>query len=264
MGSSKKDGYFLKSLASGIKVMEFVADSSRPVTLSEIANHLETTKTTATRICHTFSELNILQRNEHNKYSLTPNVLKFGYASLCSLGWLETAKFYMEKLSNEAQETAALSILDGAEVMILHRVKKGDFFPFDTGAGTKLPAHCAAMGKVLIAFQPPKKRESILNKMTFRPLTVHSITSRKKYIDELKKVRQQGFAENYEEVSIGVCGVSAPITKTNGDVIASVSISSATAKYSKIDVEKILAPAVIRTAKQISEALAHMDVQKLG
>lgn len=264
MDSSKKNRYFLKSLASGIRVLEVVAESDRPLTLSEIANHLKTSKTTATRICYTLSELQLLQRNEHNKYSLTPTVLKFGYASLCALGWREVAKYYLGKLSDETQETVSLSVLDGSEVMFLLRIRRGNYFPFDAGTGNRLPAHCTSMGKVLVAFQSPKKRKLILDKITFRSLTVHSIKSLETFIDEINEAKQKGFAVNYEEISIGVCAVSAPITNMKGEPIAAISISSATAKYSKSDMENKLAPAVVRYAKQISEALIQMESPELG
>ena len=264
MGSLKKERYFLQSLASGIRVLEFIAESGRPITLSEIASHVKTSKTTATRICYTLSELQLLQRNEHNQYSLTPKILKFGYGSLCALGWRSVAKFYLENLSHEIQETVSLTILDGTEVMFLLRIRHGDFFPFETGIGTKLPAHCAATGKAILAFLAPGKRESILDKMTFRSLTVHSVASAEKFAAELEEIKRKGFAENYEEVSIGVCGVSAPITDLKGEAIAAISISSSTAKYKRSDLSNTLGPSVLGCARQISEALVQMESPEIS
>lgn len=260
----KKDRYFLQSLASGIRVLEVIAESDCPISLSEIARHLNTSKTTATRICYTLSELQLLQKNENNKYCLTPKILKFGYGALRNIGWRNVAKFYLERLSKEIQETISLTILDETEVMFLLRIRHGDFFPFDAGIGTKLPAHCAATGKVLLAFLSADKRQLILDKMNFRPLTVHSITSVEVFTDELEKIKKSGYALNYEEVSIGVCGVSAPIVDTDGEAIAAISISSSTAKYSINDLENKLVPDVVRTASQISEALGQMELPKLA
>lgn len=261
--SLKKDKYFLKSLSSGIRALEVIAESDRPISLSEIANHLKTNKTTATRICYTLSELQLLQRDEHNKYSLTPKILKFGYASLSALGWRGVARFYLENLSKETQETVSLSVLDGTDVMFILRIRRGDFFPFETGVGTRLPAHCAAMGKALVAFQSPEKRKAILDKMTFRSLTVHSIKSSEAFNQELNEIRRKGYAVNYEEVSIGVCGVSAPVTDIKGEAISAVSISSSIGKYNKNDLESKLAPAIVRNAREISDALAQMELPEL-
>lgn len=264
MDSIKKDRYFLQSLASGIRVLEVIAESDYPISLSEIARHLNTSKTTATRICHTLSELQLLQKNENNKYSLTPKILKFGYGALRTIGWRNVAKFYLEQLSREIQETISLTILDGTEVLFLLRLRHGDFFPFDAGIGTKLPAHCAATGKAILAFLSPEKRQPTLDKMNFRPLTVHSIKSEETFTAELEKIKGDGYALNYEEVSIGVCGVSAPIVDADGEAIAAISISSSTAKYSNKDLEVKLVPYVIRTASQISEALGQMELPKIA
>ena len=148
-------------------------------------------------------------------------------------------------------------------VIFLLRIRKGDFFPFDVGIGAMLPAHGTSMGKVLVAFSPPKKKKLILENMTFRSLTVHSITSREAFIDEINKAKEKGFAINYEEVSIGVCGVSAPIINKKGEAIAAISISSSTAKYSKSDIEKNFAQAIVQSAKQISEALTQLESPQL-
>lgn len=264
MGSLKKDRYFLQSLASGISVLEVIADSDCPLSLSEIARHLNTSKTTATRICHTLSELQLLQKNENNKYFLTPKNLKFGYGAIRSIGWRNVAKFYLEHLSKELQETISLTILDGTEVMFLLRIRHGDFFPFDAGIGTKLPAHCAATGKAILAFMSPDKRQSALDMINFRSLTVHSIKSVEEFNAELAKIKEDGYALNYEEVSIGVCGVAAPIVDIDGQAIAAISISSSTAKYSRHDLEIKLVPEVVRTANQISEALGQMELTKIA
>lgn len=261
MTPSKKDRYFLQSLASGIRVLEIIADSESAVSLSEIAKHLNTSKTTATRICYTLSELQLLQRNENNRYRLTPNILKFGYGALRAMGWRNIAKFYIEKLSNEIQETISLTVLDETEVMFLLRIRHGDFFPFDAGIGSKLPAHCAATGKAILAFLPADKRQLILDKMNFRSLTVHSVKSPELFLKELEDTKQKRYALNYEEVSIGVCGVAAPIIDPKGTAIASVSISTATSRYSRSDLETKLAPCVVRVADQISQALVEMELQ---
>ncbi|MDX2481024.1 MAG: IclR family transcriptional regulator [Desulfuromusa sp.] len=263
MESSKNDRYFLKSLANGIRVLEIVAESDCPVTLSEIATKLDTTKTTATRICYTLTELKFLHKNENNKYCLTPKNLKFGYGSLKTMGWRGIAKTYLEKLFSDVQETIALTILDGTDVLFLMRMRQGNFFPFNAGVGTKLPAHCASTGKAMLAFLPQNKRQSILDRMSFKPLTVHSIKSAGDFTAELAVIREKGFAANYEEVSIGVCGISAPILDVKGEPIAGISISSDTTKYTKSALEEKLGPIVVNTAKQISEALIHIDVPEI-
>lgn len=244
-------------------MLEIIAESDSPISLSEIARQLDTSKTTATRICHTLSELQLLQKNENSKYSLTPNILKFGYGALRMMGWRNVAKFYLENLSREIQQTISLTILDDTEAMFLLRIRYGDFFPFDAGIGTKLPAHCAATGKAILAFMDPQERQPILDRINFRSLTVHSITSVEKFTAELEKIKADGYALNYEEVSIGVCGVASPIF-SDGKVIAAISISSSTAKYSINDLEAELVPHVVRTACQISEALGQMELPKIA
>jgi IclR family pca regulon transcriptional regulator len=258
-----KESYFLKTLANGISVLEAIADAHDPLTLSEIANGLGTTKTSATRICYTLSELKLIERNKLNRYKLTPNVLKFGYAAICALGWRGVAKFYLEDLFQEVRETTNLSILDGTEVLYLLRIRKGDFFPFDIRTGSKVPINCTAMGKVLMAFGQSERTREILQNMNFRQLTIHSIATRDEFVEELRKVKSAGFAINNEELSIGICGIAAPIVNEREEAIAAIGVAVSTSRYSKEDIEKTLAPPVMRVGRQISEALIQMELPKI-
>ena len=119
---SKKERYFLKSLANGINALVTIAESEHALSLSEIAKALKTSNATATRICYTLTELQLLQRNEHYRYTLTPNTLKFGYAAICALGWRGVAKFYLKDLFTEIREIVGLSILVGPDVLYLFQV----------------------------------------------------------------------------------------------------------------------------------------------
>jgi len=253
-----KQGYFLKSLAKGIRVLELMAETNRPLSITEIARDLGQSKTTATRICYTLSKLTLISQDEHNKYRLTPNVLKLGYGAICSLGWKNVASYYLNELADTVGATVNLSILDGPDVLYLARIRKGEFFPFDIQVGSKAPAQCTAMGKVLVAFGSPKNRELALKSMTFRAVTIHSIRSLEEYMDELERVRSKGFATNYEELSIGVCGVGAPIMDEQGEAIAAIGVAVGTAEYSREALEQELAPLVMTYGKRISQAIQQM------
>jgi IclR family pca regulon transcriptional regulator len=240
-------------------VLKAFAEAHRSLTLSEIANITGTSKTTATRFCHTLVELGFIQRDSQRRYQPTPKVLTLGYSFISVSDWREVAQYYLECLSEETQATANLSILEGNEILYVIRIRKKKYLPFDVQIGSKFPVYCTAMGKVLMAMGPPEKIEPILKTLEFKPLTGRTITRLDKFLKELEKVRAMGYGINDEELSIGNRALAAPVLDKNGYAVAAVNIAGPTTQYSRSQMEKTLAPEVIRRAKEISEALIKIE-----
>lgn len=254
-----KPRYFINSLAKGLVVLEAFSKAGHPLTLSEIASALRANNTTATRLCYTLTELGFIQKDGQRRYHLTPKILTLGHSYISGLPWYEVAQYYLEKLFREVQETVGLSLLEGSEIIHVLRITRRKYLPFDIRIGTKLPVSCTAMGKVLMAMGPPQKTQSILKTLEFKPLTTHSITRLDKFLEELDRVRKKGVAINDEELSIGNRSVAAPILDENGYAVAAIHIAVPTTEYSRSQMEKTLAPQVVKTACEISEALIRME-----
>jgi len=255
----KRPRYFINSLAKGLTVLQTFGEAGHPLTLSEVSNALGANNTTATRLCYTLTELGFIQKDGQRRYHLTPKILTLGHSYVSGLAWQEVAQFYLETLFKEIQETVNLSILEDSEIIYLLRIRKRKYLPFDIRIGTRLPVYCTAMGKVMMAMGPPKKTQPLLRTLVFKPLTARTITSLDKFTDELDKVRRNGYAINDEELSIGNRAVAAPIVDRQGYAVAAVNIAVPTPDYSRSQMEKILAPKVIQTAHEISEALIKME-----
>jgi IclR family pca regulon transcriptional regulator len=253
--SVQRPRYFISSIAKGLAVLEAFSQAGHPLTLSQIASALKANNTTATRLCYTLTELGFIQKDEQKRYHLTPKILTLGHAYISGLAWYEVAQYYLEKLFREVQETVSLSILEGSEIIFVLRIRKRKYLPFDIQVGTKLPVYCTAMGKVLMAMGPPQMTQPILKGLEFKSLTAHTITRLDKFLEELDKVRKRGYAINDEELSIGNRSVAAPILDEKGYAVAAIHTAVPTTDYSRDQMEKTLAPQVIKTAREISEAL---------
>jgi IclR family pca regulon transcriptional regulator len=256
--SMQRPRYFINSIAKGLAVLEAFSEAG-PLTLSKIAGALKSNNTTATRLCYTLAELGFIQKDEQKRYHLTPKILTLGHAYISGLAWYEVAQYYLERLFREVQETVSLSILEGSEIIYVLRIRKRKYLPFDIQVGTKLPVYCTAMGKVLMAMGPPQKIQSILKGLEFKSLTARTITRSDKFLEELDRVRKKGYAINDEELSIGNRSVAAPILDEKGYAVAAIHIAVPTTEYSRSQMEKTLAPQVIKTAREISDALIKME-----
>jgi IclR family pca regulon transcriptional regulator len=255
----EKPRYFINSLSKGLSVLEIFSERGGPLTLSEISNAMGTNNATATRFLYTLTQLGFIQRDEQRRYYPTPKVLSLGYAFISGSDWREVASYYLERLSNETQATTNLSILEGKEILYVIRIRKRKYLPFDIRIGSKLPVYCTAMGKVLMALGPSEKVNPILKTLEFKPLTHHTITSLNKFMEELEKVRKKGYALNDEELTIGNRAIGAPVLDKNGDAIAAINIAVPTSQYNRRELEKNIAPILIQTGRQISDALLKME-----
>jgi IclR family pca regulon transcriptional regulator len=255
----EKPRYFINSLAKGLSVLQAFSEAGHPLTLSEVSAALGANNTTATRLCYTLTELGYIQRDSQRRYHLTPKILTLGHSYISGSAWQEVVQYYLENLFQEVQETVNLSILEGSEIIYLLRIRKRKYLPFDIQIGTRLPIYCTAMGKVLTAMGSLKKIGSILKQLEFKPLTARTITSLDKFIDELDKVRKKGYGINDEELSIGNRAVAAPIVDKDGYAVAAINIAVPTTAYTRSQMEKVLAPHVIKTAREVSEALIKME-----
>lgn len=253
--SGDKSRYFLQSLAKGLTVLQAMAEANQPMTLSHIARSASTSNATATRICYTLGQMGFIDRDEQRRFFITPRILSLGHSAVCSLGWRNVAQHYLERLSFELKETVNLSVLDGHELVYIARVNTDRILPFDLQLGSRLPVHCTSMGKALMAFSPPELAAEILEKMDFTGLTHRTINTKEEYQVELEQVRSKGYAVNDEELSVGLRSVAAPILDAQGWSQAAINIAVPTTRYSLARLVEELAPAAMRTAREIMRAL---------
>jgi IclR family pca regulon transcriptional regulator len=257
--SIDKPRYFIKSLASGLRLITVLNDVAEPVTISEIATLLRISKTSAIRLCYTLIQLGFLLRDRKKRYSLTPKILTLGHSYISRLDWRQICQSYLQSLFDEINETVGLSILEGNEILYIVRIRKEEYLPFDVGIGTKLPVHCTAMGKVLMAMGSPETINPILETLNFPPLTVHTIADLDHFIKELEEVRTTGYAINDEELSLGNRAIAAPITNIHGHAFAAICITFPTHRYDLIKVKMFLAPHLMQIAQQMSDTLKKIE-----
>ena len=254
--SGDNSRYFLKSLAKGMHVLQTLANSQEPLGLVELSRRSKTNNASVTRICHTFIKLGYIQRDQQRRFHLTPKLLSLGYASMNSLSWRQVAQHYLERLAEKTGETVNLSVMQGNELMYLVRINNtGRLLPFDLQLGSRLPLHCTSMGKSLLAFLDKEDLNQILTDYDFSSLTHRTIKNKDEFLEELVRVKGQGYAINDEELSVGLRSVSAPIMDSEGHAIAALNIAVPTSRISRKELEKRLAPLAVRTAGKIQRAL---------
>lgn len=253
--------YQIGSILRGLQVLSLFNHHTSTLSLTEIANAAGLNKTTAFRIVSTLESAGYLKRDpETKRYRPGLKVLQLGFAAISSLEFRQVARPYLQHLSETAKETASLSVLDGMEVVYVDRVRQQQIVGVLLGIGSRIPAQCASMGKVMLANLPSEELETLLSQ-PLKPCTPHSLVDRQALEAEFDQVRARGYALNDEELELGLRAVAAPIWDHSSQVVAAINVSGSARTISFQRMVEELAPAVMETARQISQAIGFAGVR---
>ena len=217
-------------------------DSDQVLTLHELTRRSGLPKTTVHRMIEQLCGLGWLER-DFSGYRVGMRLFEIGGLATRRRRLTESALPHLHSLSVTTGFAVQLAILDGPEVVYLHRVALGDF-PLPTREGGRQPAHCTALGKAMLAFDPETAEDVLAGDLTAR--TAHTLTTRAALAAELDDIARTGLAFDREEAYDGLACVAAPLRRA-GRAIAAVSVTGPAAH---IDLAAV-APHVQTTAAAI-------------
>ncbi|MHA6626232.1 IclR family transcriptional regulator domain-containing protein [Pseudonocardia sichuanensis] len=242
----------VRSLDRGLAVIRAFDAEHPEQSLSDVARRTGLTRAAARRFLLTLAELGYV-RTDGKLFALTPRVLELGYAYLSSLSLPEVAAPHLEALVREVQESASVSVLDGADVVYVARVPTSRIMTVAITIGTRLPAFATSMGRVLLAALPPDERARLLSTAPARPLTERTITDPDALGRELDAVREAGYCVVDQELELGLRSISVPVRDRNGEVVAAANVST---RAGSRDVVGDVLPALRACAAAITADLA--------
>ncbi|HEX6421288.1 MAG TPA: IclR family transcriptional regulator C-terminal domain-containing protein [Acidimicrobiales bacterium] len=245
---------FIQSLERGLRVIRCFDAEHPALTLSEVATRADLTRATARRLLLTLEELGYVSSNGR-RFALTPRVLDIGYAYLSSLNVQQIAQPYLEALSERVNESVSVTVLDEADIIYVARVPTTRIMTISLGLGSRLPAHCTSMGRVLLAELPTDELRAIVPER-LEPRTEHTIRTRAGLEVELARVREQGWAMVDQELELGVRSIAAPLRDSAGRAVAAMNVSTHAGRTTVADLHEQFLPALVATAQEISDAIA--------
>lgn len=249
------DGDYIQSLERGLAVIRAFDADHQKLTLSEVADATGLSRAAARRFLRTLVHLGYM-RGDDGRFSLRPKILELGYAYLSSLTLPEVAMPHLEELVEQVRESSSVCELDGEEVVYIARVPTKRIMTVTISVGTRFPAYATSMGRVLLADQPDAWLDAYLAKASLRGLTGHTITSPAGLRQELRKIRNRGWALVDQELEEGLRSIAAPIRDGEGKVIAAINVSTHAGRRSLESVVADLLRPLLATAERIERDLA--------
>ena len=244
----------LQSLARGLAVIRAFDATSPELTLSEVARRTGLTRAAARRFLLTLAGLGYV-RTDGRLFALSPRILELGYAYLSSLSLPEVALPHLERLAAEVRESASVSVLDDTDIVYVARVPTARIMRVTIAIGTRFPAYCTSMGRVLLTGLSPEDLDAYLARADLRRLTSHTTTSPAALRTALDGVRAQGWAMVDQELEEGLRSIAAPIRDRDGRVAAAVNVSSHASRTTPESARRDLLPPLLATAARIEADL---------
>lgn len=238
-------------------ILQLIANSENGITLQEIADEMDMAKSSAFVIVHSLLELNYIKSAENNdkKYCLGIETFKLGAKYLSDVGLLKQCAQYLPALADRNVKTSFAAVLNDCDVVYLYKYVAQNAKLATCAIGATKPAHATALGKAILAFLPEEKQRSVVDRIHFKALTPRTITSREVLLDELRQIRQRGYATERGELSDLTFCYGAPVFDYTGNVIAAISLADIAIENE--DEAKIAAD-LLGVANEISRTLGYI------
>jgi DNA-binding IclR family transcriptional regulator len=190
------------------------------------------------------------------RYRLGLRLFELGMQAVNHLELARCAQRPLDALVERTGETAHLGVLDGGEVVSIGRAESPHALRMPGAVGRRNPAHCTAIGKVLLASLPEPEQRAHLAATPLKTLTRRTLVRPELLLRELRAVRQRGYAIDDEEIYPGVRCVGAPVRDHTGAVVAAVSVAGPTTRLPREHFPRYAAE-VLKAAAEISRGLGH-------
>ncbi|MHA6346595.1 IclR family transcriptional regulator [Roseivivax sp. CAU 1761] len=248
---AKEPDYRSNSLLRGLSILECF-DHRRPeMSLTEIAEAISVTSSAAYRFVVTLEREGYLTRQE-NRYRLAPRVMDLGYRYLASLDVYDLARLPAEALRNETGFTVHVAVLDGTEIIYVHRALSDRSMVSNVPVGTRLPAFSTTMGRVLLSDLDEDELERRFDGYAFERMSPAAPRSLAELKPLLKADRARGYVAQSSHLATGTCSVAAPLVSRHGRYVAAMNLSG---HEMQMQPDRDLIAKVLETAQAISRML---------
>jgi IclR family pca regulon transcriptional regulator len=259
---AKPDPGFSQSIKRGLAILSSFRPNRPLMGVSELAREVELGRSTAHRYVATLCALGYLEQDPPSrKYRLGPKVIDLGFSAINSMELRATSEPYLQRLSDETGYTANMAILDDTDIIYIERCRSSKKRPseveLDLHVGSRLPAYCTSMGKVLLAHLADEDRDDRLDRSALKRHGPNTVTDRAVLVDELERVRATGIAINNEEIAFGIRAIAVPVHGRSGNVVASVGFGVHGSWMRTEDLVRELTPILRSTAAEISARVGY-------
>ena len=248
-----------RSILKALNVLEILAQSENGLRLTDLAEQAGYPSSTAHRLLVSLTECGYVEQDPtSSRYYLGLKILNLQAQAIRRRHIGRRAFPQLTHLRQQLDETVNLGVVNEKSVVYLETFVPNSSFSFYMPPGTRMPLHCTAMGKVLLAHLPSETQDALLASLELKPFTPHTITLLSALRAELREIAQRGYAVDYEEYALGVCCLAAPVRDHTNQVVAAVSVTALADRMPRERDAKVAA-LLTQVCLDISQALGYQS-----
>lgn len=245
----------MTSLARGLAVICAFSDHQRSLTIPQISEITRLSRATVRRCLYTLAKAGYVS-SDHRSFALQPKILELGHAYLSSGGLSTGAQPILDRLCHTIRESCSVATLEGRDVLYVARSATTQrILSIDLGVGSRLPAYCTSMGRVLLAHLPEAGLREYLARGEFPLRTKRTITSPAKLADELADVKRKGYCIVDQELELGLRSIAVPVVSKANVVICAMNVGTHAARVPVVELRETIYPRLRAAAQQLSAIL---------
>jgi IclR family transcriptional regulator, pca regulon regulatory protein len=252
-----KDPDYMLSLARGLSVIRAFDGDRTGLSIAEVARRTGMSRAAARRCLHTLGVLGYVAGGG-GSYELAPRVLALGYAYLGSAPVARAAQPVLERVAERLHESCSLTVLDGDEIVYVARAATRRILSVGLSVGSRLPAYCTSMGRVLLAYASEAERSVFLGRVKPMPLTPYTLVDRGALRAELERVRAAGYALCDQELEVGLRSLAVPVRRPDQSVVAAMNVGVQATRVECEAMVRDCLPVLRGAADEIGLALGHL------
>jgi len=249
------DPNFMTSLARGLAVIQAFSQRKLPITISQISNKTGFSRAAVRRCLYTLKQLGFAGSDDGRHFFLRPRILALGHSYISSMPLATAAQPVLEHISHLLHESCSIATLDGVEIVYIARANMTRIMSIDLGVGTRLPAFCTSMGRVLLANLPPEELEAFLGRAQFTRFTERTIINAQKLRQALRIVQRNGFSIVDQELEHGLRSMAVPVQNPGGKVAAALNIGAHAQRVSIQTMQSVFLPHLRAAAQELGMLL---------
>jgi len=256
IASQSGDPNFMTSLARGLAVIQAFSQQRRLMSISQISQKTGIPRAAVRRCLYTLNKLGFVAADDGRNFALRPRILSLGHAYLASTPLAKAAQPVLRHVSNTLNESTSIAILDGDEILYIARASTSRIMTIDLDIGSRLPASCTSMGRVLLSHQPADELDACLDRVKLVQYTPNTLITREALASELAKVKSQGYSVIDQELEIGLRSIAVPILSQEGKVVAAINVGVQAARVSVAEMENRFLPVLREAAEELALLVA--------
>ena len=257
--SKKRRPKLIASVQRAFDILNLFDHTRVELGTTDIARQLGIAKSTISGLVQTLEWNGLLEKNPSTrKYRLGYKLAEYAGILLNQTDLRQLANPQLKQLLDWCNESVNLAVLDHSHVVYIERLNGTNMLGMRSEIGKREPVHSTALGKAILAFTPSTEVQDLLRSIQLVSRTPKTIVDPQKFIEDVARTRQRGYALDDEENEIGGRCVAAPILDHRGKPVAAISISSPVQRFPR---EKVpdYGHKVIEAAQAVSRRLGYLE-----